>query len=51
LRYLSQKAAQQVVPVNSEQEALDEPAGDLPFGAEKAESWVFGLKTGIVGLL
>jgi hypothetical protein len=24
-----------VVPVNSVQEALDEPAGDLPVGAEK----------------
>jgi len=36
---------------SEQQEALDEPAGNPPVGAEKAEKRVFGLNTGIVGLL
>jgi hypothetical protein len=35
-----------VVPVKSEQEALGEPAGDLPVGEGKVENSVLGLKNG-----
>lgn len=34
---------------SEQQEALDEPADDLPVGAEKAKNPFFGLKTAFLG--